>query len=151
MKKLLFIILMAVVGVSANAQITEQAMAVTAADDTLVNADTGYVTSGNITAEYSHVFSITIVKASGTISGGSVILQGWDGEGWITLASSTGTIITGQYTEDTATLTNTATQTFKYKVAKADATFSKYRARVISAGTQTCAITGIWYRLYLKP
>ena len=146
MKNILILILLMFAGYVSQAQYVPQSMGVTAADDTTVNADTAHVTMvQNVSIGYDNVFKLTITKLTGTVAG-YALLQGYDGNNWFTLASSTGAEIAGQYTEDTATLTN-ATASYYWKVSKDQATYSKYRFSVRTSGTSTTKPTGIWYYL----
>lgn len=162
MKQLLIILMAGLVfstGICLTGEVTADKldftyMTVSDADDSLTNADTGYITKQLTAGRYDMLFEITVTKVSGTVAG-NIILQGSnDNSTWFNLASTNQTDgfdagITN-FVEDTATLTN-ATNTYRWLIGGSTAwRFAYYRARVITTGTSVVALDAtrpvIWMR-----
>lgn len=144
MKKILFLIaLFGFLGAyEAQAQAFTQRMSVSAAEDTLTNTDTAYLTT-SVTGSYDLQFKLTVTKISGTV-GGAVILQGSnDNSTWFSLNSGDNGAADTQY-QDTATVTN-GTASYWWNLPKVNATYQYYRLRHISSGTQVSAPVGTLY------
>ena len=122
------------------------ALAKKSTPDTLVNVDTTYLYLNTLDLRDYHINAVlTNTKVSGTISGGTIIMQGTNettnttSTNWWTLKNYATQSVSSA---DTVTLTN-ATITMDWNL---NASFYRYlRFRIISAGTQTCVPTGTVY------
>jgi hypothetical protein len=127
MKFLVTILCLFMLAFSAQAQITS--LTVTAADDTLTDADVGYATK-TVSGKASAVsFSVLLTRITGTAAG-TVVLQGsHDGTNFGTVPGTS-----------TFTMTNVASQVATFSVTPS--TFLYYRAAVTTSGTVTLSPTG---------
>ncbi len=124
--KFIATILLFLFAFTAGAQVTT--MTVTAADDTLTNADVGYA-SKTITGKAQAIsFNVLLTRLSGTAAG-TVILEG----------SHDGTIYGTVPGTSTFTLTNVASQTATFAVTPS--THNYYRAVITTSGTVTLSPT----------
>lgn len=156
MKHIILIVAMFVGFVNVQAQeLKSYTMAVSDADDSLTNADTGYATISFSAGRYDMMFEITVTKVSGTVAGTIEIQGSNDNSTWQTLASDN----EGEgfdagityFQGDTATLTN-ATATYKWLITGGTGWRHRYyRARVITTGTSVVGIEvtapKVWARL----
>lgn len=156
MKSILLIFLIALSGIMAHAQnlylipqayIGNFTLRTNGYPDTTVNADTSYLTvsSSALIGQYNVFIQGAVNNISGT-TGGTVTCQGSnDFVTWY--ACSTSSVepsgLTSSYT--ISSLTSAAVSSFGFYFP--DHTFTYYRVRFISSGTQTSSVTGIlWYR-----
>ena len=160
MKKIAIIVILAVLGINANAQNGEwasQAMsgytAALAAKslDTASNTDTTYLYFTANGAAYNMHFKAVYTRISGT-AGGTLLFQASDdNSNWFTLANNVEGMVTSQYA-DTATFSSlssgSSTKDFFYVGTKAYK-FKYFRIRLITSGTQTGSFAGTTY--YRKP
>lgn len=101
--------------------------------DTLTNADTVVVSLPAAATDGLTGIQVTYARVSGTIGGGTAVLQGSiDGIAWVAAAS------------DTLTLTNVAAQGIVWPITSN--AYRLYRVRIISAGTQTGIPTVSWLK-----
>lgn len=156
MKKIILMVAMFVGYVNTQAQeLQSYTMAVTAADDTLTNADTGYATVSFSAGRYDMMFEITVTKVSGTVVGTIEIQGSNDNSTWQTLASDN----EGEgfdagityFQNDTATLTD-GSATYRWLITGGTGWRHRYyRARVITTGTSVVGIKvtapKVWARL----
>jgi hypothetical protein len=156
MKKILFLVAL-VAGVNVYAQpitpsITEMqsfAMTITnaagtAGRDTTVagGADTTFL-KFTMNGATDFIASATFTKISGTV-GGSALFQGSvNNSTWYTLKSDESQLISGQFTEDTATLAN-ATTTYVWNYPNHE--FKYYRIRFITTDGAAAPTGTVYYR-----
>lgn len=129
--KQLILILATVFAFAANSQAQAVRVTSTPTTYTLTNADTGLLVFAQVGSNVRGV-QVTITRTSGTIGGGTAVLQGSiDGISWDNL-------------NDTLTLSNTATQSRTWRITATH--YASYRLRVITSGTQVSVARGTLLR-----
>jgi hypothetical protein len=153
MKKIMILIaLLLGYSFNAEAQVTSQTWAISAADDTLVSADTGYAYSLSITGKYDMGITLVNTKTgSGTIGGYAVLQGSYTGGAsgtWYTIGSSTTTAKSGEFTTDTVTLANATTTYDPWLIKAEDAIYPYYRAILRTTGGNSVPV--ITQKLYMR-
>jgi hypothetical protein len=128
MKKVLFLLLMVTMAVGSMAQGTKKALTVLAADDTLVNVQTGYLTT-TLSGSYAVVsFQLVFTRVSGTAAGTATLEGSHDGTNYSTIHATS------------VTLTNVASQSAIWTIAPSNVPY--YRIKIVTSGTQVSIPTG---------
>jgi hypothetical protein len=128
MKKVLFLLLLVTMAAGSMAQGTKKALTVSSADDTLVDAQTGYLTT-TLNGSYGVVsFQLKVTKVSGTVAGTATLEGSHDG---VTYASIHGT---------SYTITNVASQSAIWTIVPSNVPY--YRLKLVMSGTQSSIPTG---------
>jgi len=133
MKKLLFLLSMFAAMAFTIVPVTDckaqlRTMTVTAADDTLVNGDTGYVSIQVNEFRSIITFELNVLKNSGTVAGTAILQGSFDGTNYVQIGSTAYTI------------TDVAAQYANWIVTPSSHIY--YRIRVITTGTQSSSPSG---------